>query len=144
MSKWTELIAELKSLQDEFIRIVQSLDKSIATKPGVCGEWSAREVVAHLSGWDKEVMRQFDLFLDGLDKAIEHDIDEFNKQSVKEREHLSWNDTINELKKAHQQFYRKAKSIPEAEISNNDEYRDWMEVQIEHYIHHIKQLKEWV
>lgn len=139
-----ELTDRLKDLQNEFIRITQRLEKSRRTEPGVCGSWSPKEVVAHLSGWDKEVIRQFDLFLDGLDEAIEHDIDEFNKQSVYERSHLSWDETVNELKEAHQQFYRKAKSIPLQQIAKNDEYRDWMEVQIEHYIHHIDQFKEWV
>jgi flagellar biosynthesis chaperone FliJ len=141
---WKELTNELKELQGKFIGIAENLEKSKRNKPGVCGSWSPKEVVAHLSGWDKEVIRQFDLFLDGLDEAIEHDINEFNKQSVRERRHLSWDKTVEELKGVHERFYKKTKSIPPQEISKNDEYRDWMEVQIEHYIHHINQVKEWV
>lgn len=101
-------------------------------------------MIAHISGWDKEVIRQFDLFRDGLDKAIKHDIEGFNKKSVQERGHLSWKETIAELQQAHKQFYQKAMSLSSKKLSKNEEYRDWVEVQIAHYIHHTQQLKRWI
>lgn len=142
-TSWENLIEELSNLQHQFINVAQQLEKSKRNQPGVCGTWSPKQVIAHISGWDKEVIRQFGLFQDGLEKAIEYGIDEFNKQSVKERAHLSWEETLAELQQAHKQFYQRAKSISSQELSENEEYKDWVEVQIDHYKHHIKQLKQW-
>jgi len=143
-STWKNLVDKLNILQQKFIRVAQQIEQSKRNRPGVCGSWSPKQVVAHISGWDKEVIRQFSLFQDGLEKAIEYDIDEFNKQSVKKRSHLSWEELIAELQQVHGQFYQKAQSISSEELSENGEYKDWVEVQIEHYIHHIKQLESWV
>ncbi len=143
-STWKNLLDKLTTLQQKFIKVAQQLEKSKRDQPGVCGSWSPKQVVAHITGWDKEVIRQFGLFQDGLQKAIEHDTDEFNKQSVKKRSHLSWEETIAELQLAHDQFYQRAKSISSQELSENEEYIDWVEVQIDHYIHHTKQLEKWV
>jgi hypothetical protein len=96
-TSWESLIEELSNLQHQFIDVAQQVEKSKRNQPGVCGTWSPKQVIAHISGWDKEVIRQFGLFQDGLEKAIEHDIDEFNKKSVKERGHLSWAETIAEV-----------------------------------------------
>ncbi|NIT58851.1 MAG: hypothetical protein GWN00_22295, partial [Aliifodinibius sp.] len=76
--------------------------------------------------------------------AIEYDMDEFNQKAVEERSHLNWEQTITELKAAQGEFNQKATSISAHELSGNQEFKDWMEVQIEHYEHHIKQLKRWV
>lgn len=143
-TSWEKLIEELSNLQHQFIEVAQQIDEAKRNLPGVCGSWSPKEVVAHITGWDKEVIKQFGLFQDGLEKAMEHDIDEFNKKSVQERSHLSWEETVAELQQAHDQFYQKAMSISNQELSTNEEYRDWIEVQIDHYIHHRKQLKKWV
>lgn len=141
---WVKLIEKLSKLQHEFIKVAQQVEKSKRNQPGVCGSWSPKQVVAHITGWDKEVIRQFDLFQDGLEKAIEHNIDEFNKKSVQERSHLSWEETIAELQQVHEQFYQRAKSISSQELSKNGEYKDWIEVQIDHYLHHTEQLEKWV
>lgn len=143
-ASWENLIKELSNLQHQFIEVAQQIEKPKRNQPGVCGSWSPQQVVAHITGWDKEVIRQFGLFQDGLEKAIEHDIDEFNKNSVLKRNQLSWEETITELQQTHEQFYQKAISISPQERSKNNEYRDWVEVQIDHYIHHTKQLKKWV
>lgn len=145
MSKtWVNLIEELTILQQEFIIVAQQIDETKRNQPGICGSWSPKEVVAHIIGWDKEVIRQFGLFQDGLEKAIEHDIEAFNKKSLEKYRHLSWKETIAKLQQVHEQFYQTTKSISSLEISHNGEYRDWLKVQIDHYIHHIKQLKKWV
>lgn len=141
---WKNLVDKLNKLQQKFIKVAQQIDEPKRNRPGVCGSWSPKEVIAHISGWDKEVIRQFSLFQAGLDKAIEHDIDEFNKKSVKERQHLSWGEVLTELQQAHEQFYQRAMSISSLELSKNKEYKDWVEVQIEHYKHHTKQLEKWV
>lgn len=143
-SNWAALVTELRALQKELIEIAQSLEKTQRERSGVCGTWSPKEVLAHLTGWDVEVTRQYRLFLDGLEKAIEHDIEEFNKKSVSQRSHQSWEETMVELRNAHKEFIEVAHSIPPSELTGNREYRGWMKVQIEHYQHHIQQLSQWV
>ena len=44
----------LAAMEDEYQRLracLDALDESTREEPGVCGKWSAKDVVAHLVGW---------------------------------------------------------------------------------------------
>lgn len=97
-----------------------------------------------MAAWDLEIIRQYKLFREGLDSAIEHDIDAFNARAVKERENLSWEACLEELRRVHLEFSETAHSLKPAEIEKNVGYREWLNVLIEHYEHHISQLEKWL
>lgn len=141
MTTWRDDVARLKTLQDAFVRRVRELDAR-TRRDAVCGEWTPKEVVAHLTGWELEVTRQFEQFEDGVSDAIEHDVDRFNRESVRARQHLSWRETVDELENAQQAFYRKATSIQDDLVAAHDQFEEWVSVQIDHYRHHLEQLHE--
>jgi len=45
------LAAELRAARDEFIAVLGDVDPQLLTAPGLAGEWSARELIAHLGYW---------------------------------------------------------------------------------------------
>lgn len=140
---WTKLIKQLQELQNEFIHAVTSLDPSEREKSGVCGVWSPKQVVAHMTGWEIETILQFQRVRDS-NEAIEHDIDAFNEKSVQQRKHLSWKETIEELTTIQNRFNETLRSISPDDESINKQYLELMDVQIEHYMHHTGQLEEWL
>lgn len=142
-TSWNELIKQLQELQGKFNKALRILDESKREKPGVCGHWSPRQVVAHMTGWEIETILQFERVRKGFE-AIEHDIDAFNEKSVGQREHLNWDETINEFEEAQKKLNEAAESVSLNDESKNKGYRELMNVQISHYIHHIRQLEEWV
>lgn len=52
MNKLIEQLANLTRAQSDFVQIANQLDPQKRNQPGVCGEWSPKDVVAHLVGWD--------------------------------------------------------------------------------------------
>jgi hypothetical protein len=46
------LLAELDAAREEVSVALAAADPTLLTVPGLIGEWSAREVVAHLAHWD--------------------------------------------------------------------------------------------
>lgn len=141
-TSWNKLIHQLEELQIKFNKAVQALDASQVEKPGVCGHWSPKQLVAHMTGWEIETILQFQRIQNGLE-AIEHDIDAFNEKSVDQRSHLTWNETLTELITVQNRLNEVIRSTPKDDHSKNIEYRELMDVQIEHYIHHTKQLESW-
>jgi hypothetical protein len=51
------LAAELSAARDEFSAALERVDAELLTTPGLAGDWSAREVVAHLAHWDRWATR---------------------------------------------------------------------------------------
>lgn len=140
---WTKLIDQLEELQKNFNEAVQTLGASKIEKPGVCGDWSPRQLVAHMTGWEIETIFQFQRVQNGSE-AMDHDIDAFNEKSVEQRKHLAWNETLTELITVQHRFNEVVRSISLDDESKNEQYRELMDVQIEHYIHHTKQLEKWI
>ncbi|HUF17010.1 MAG TPA: DinB family protein, partial [Thermoanaerobaculia bacterium] len=130
-------------LQARFIEVAESLTAERRDRPGVCGRWSPREVVAHISGWDAEVLRQFEIFGSGYTVEIRHDIDEFNARSVESRADLSWQATVEELRNIHRRYPAAIARVTVLQREPNPQYREWLEVLTDHYRHHTAQLQRW-
>ena len=45
------LLRELQAARDEFMTALADVEPSLLTAPGLVGEWSARELIAHLGYW---------------------------------------------------------------------------------------------
>ena len=45
------LVAELVSSRDEFLAALDAVDPARLAEPGLVGEWSGRELIAHLGYW---------------------------------------------------------------------------------------------
>jgi hypothetical protein len=51
-----QLIAELQDEQAAYEALLNSFDDTRMTEPGIAGEWSMKDVVAHLTGWRKRTV----------------------------------------------------------------------------------------
>jgi hypothetical protein len=60
-----DLAGELDAAHQNLMGVATRLPPELRDKNGVCGEWSPREVIAHMVGWDKEAMYFLSLFADG-------------------------------------------------------------------------------
>ena len=79
MNTLTERLANLTRAQSDFVQTGNQLDPQKRDQPGVCGEWSPKDMVAHLVGWDKSLLE----FITDIDNfSPPHDIDQFNQHSV--------------------------------------------------------------
>jgi hypothetical protein len=45
------LIADLRAARDEFLGAIGDIDPALRTAPGLVGDWSARELLAHVGYW---------------------------------------------------------------------------------------------
>ena len=137
---------ELENLQTKFstayahfLQIATALEPDKRNRPGACGEWSPKDVISHLSGWDK-LMQAFITDLDLFDPP--DDIDTFNAKSVLERQNLSWEESITE---SHSGFYGLQEAItavtPDMQIYNR--VCGWLNGRKEDYDFHAAQLGAW-
>jgi hypothetical protein len=67
-------------------------------QPGACGDWTAREVVCHATGWGAEVlMRLLAICADPTVPEQTYDDDRFNAAQVAARRDLDWLAALAEL-----------------------------------------------
>lgn len=59
------LIADLRRERDAFFEVLSAVEPGSMTTPGLLGEWSARELIAHLGYWTGHATEVIHLFEQG-------------------------------------------------------------------------------
>lgn len=141
-SEWLELQNKLVAAEEEFLQIIEKLDEKLRDKEIDEGKWSPKDVLSHIVGWEVEVIKQFKAIIINPDVDDNYDIDSFNKTAVESRKHLSWEQVAAELKTAQTELSGFLSNLTQKEIDKEKRFIEWVNVLINHYIHHAKQLKQ--
>ncbi len=139
--KWQELQRKLATVEKEFIQVIDSLNTTLRDQKIAGGSWSVKDVLSHIAGWEVEVVKQFKVFLTNPDVDDNYDIDSFNKSAVESRRHLSWDQITAELKTAQSELSGFLSKLTQKEIDKEKRFIEWVDVLVNHYNHHSKQLK---
>jgi hypothetical protein len=102
MQQWITAQTNLAQAHATFQHVAATLPPDCRDQAGVCGQWTPKQVAAHLAGWDREAARALQALLAGAPEDLVSDIDLFNRASVDARTHLSWEGTCWELRTAHE------------------------------------------
>jgi uncharacterized damage-inducible protein DinB len=139
---WLRMQEKLRDASNDFMDVAQRLDPKLRKKENVCGQWSANEVVAHIAGWEREVIRCFRMFLLDPTQDDTYDVNSFNEHSVASRKHLSWDELIAELTAAQEELGEVNASLGPDDLTRENRFLEWTVVLVRHYQHHMNQIKE--
>lgn len=143
---WVEIASELDAAHQHFIDVAARLPADLREKPGVCGVWSPKAVVAHLAGWDREATHALGLFADGQGETYNPNIDgdAFNAKSVADREHLSWAAVLDDLAAAHAALQAMFQRLDAAGLDAESGFGRAMLGRKTDYDLHAGQLEAWL
>lgn len=88
-----EILAVEEAEWKLFHGVVESLDSELWGKPGCVGEWTPKDVIAHVACWTAEAARQLECIRAGSPSRLP-EVEEFNAASYEACVDL----TINEVK----------------------------------------------
>ena len=141
-SEWLKLCENLYTVEKEFNQVIESLNAILRDQKIAEGSWSVKDVLSHIVGWEAEVVKQFKAFLTNPDTNDNYDIDLFNKSAVESRKHSSWNQIVVELKTSQTELSGFLANLTQKEIDEEKRFIEWVDVLVNHYVHHTKQLKQ--
>lgn len=140
--EWQQLQQKLAKVEEDFLNLIDGLDVNLRCQKLAESSWSATEILSHFVGWEVEVVKKFKIFLTNPDVDDTYDIDSFNKAEVEARKNLTWNQIELELKAAQTELINFLNALTQKEIDREKRFIEWVDVLINHYIHHTKQLKQ--
>ena len=138
--EWLKLCENLSSIEEEFIQVIDSFNTKVRVQKIAEGSWSTKDVLAHIVGWEDEVLKQFQAFLVNPNVDDTYDIDSFNESSVSSRKNKTWNEIIEELKSTQEELSSFISTLSQKDIDAEDRFSEWVGVLIDHYKHHTRQL----
>jgi hypothetical protein len=143
MSELTDAIQKFDSAYRDLFALAESWPVERRMQPGACGIWSAREVLAHCSGWIVEMERRYDGYDSGDSQKVQYDFDEFNARSVDSRAGRTWDDIVGELHERVEHAIARAQALP-AEKAADKRYWRWLETLAEDCREHTAGLRAFV
>ena len=115
--KKQQLLSKLELAWQQFKQSIDRLTESQMTEPGVIGDWSIKDILAHISTWEEEALKNLPIILNGgrvpRYKDLYGGLDAFNAQMTAQKSGLSLSEIGLQLDTIHKQLLVYLDTIPE-------------------------------
>ena len=140
----------LKRLEKAWAAIKESyagLSDSQLMEPGVMGNWSVKDILAHVTTWEEESLKYLPLIITGgkPPRYIQYGgIDAFNAQMTEQKRGLALSDVLGQLDETHRRLIDYIRSVPEEHFARETPFRRRLRLDTySHYPLHAKAIREW-
>ena len=117
-------------------------------KPGVTGDWSVRDILAHVSAWEEEALTHLPLILEGGTPprySVRYGgIDAFNARMTEQKARLSLSAVRRQLDATHRRLIDFIQRVPEDRLSRETRFRRRLRLDTySHYPQHADAIRQW-
>ena len=126
-----------------FLDAAREMGAETAVKPGICGEWSVKDVLAHLAGWNREAVREYGLLPDGELPPLPEDmeiIDQLNAGLVEIYSECSWDQVLAAFEDSLGALEQAAAAVSPKDAAKEPRYGVWLQIMAEELENHYKDL----
>lgn len=134
---WTDLLDSYASMTDAEMM-----------QPGVTGEWSVKDLIAHVTSWEEEALKHLPTILEGKRpprySVTYGGIDAFNAQVMAQRKTLSLAEVLRQRDETHRRLIDLIQGVPEEEFVSETRFRRRLKLDTYgHYPIHAEAVQEW-
>ena len=120
------------------------LEADAITEPGVVGDWSVKDIIAHVTTWEEETLKNLPLIMEGLRAPRYGGIDRFNAERVAEKRHLTLGEVLQQLSEMHQRLIAFLEVVPESQFATETRFRHRLRLDTYgHYPDHTASIWMW-
>ena len=116
--------------------------------PGVTGQWSVRDIIAHVTWWEEEAVAHLPMVREGGRPprySVKYGgIDAFNALRTEQRRHLSLADVLRQHDGIHQRLVEYVRAAPEELYVRETRFRRRLKLDTYgHYPIHARAIRAW-
>jgi hypothetical protein len=155
MTAYDEALQALDRTRADLLDLVHSVDEETLDRKGLVGQWSAKNVLAHLAAWEAWVVQALPARVTtGATpadfRARAEDEDRFNAAEVAEREELTPHEQVMELERTRDELLRYMRSLDAATLTRRGPWDTWqgtipeylLEALRDHEAEHVDELRK--
>ena len=102
------LVQEIEASWRELAASVRDLSPEMRVRPGTVGDWSVKEVIAHIAAWEAEAARRIDVIISGFGAELtwptREEEDAFNAAAAAAACEAEFEAVEKKLEEAHRDF----------------------------------------
>ena len=143
-----KLLKQLDKAWTAFKESYADLPDSLLTEPGVTGNWSVKDIIAHVTWWEEEALKHLPLVIKGgrppRYSAKYGGIDAFNALMTELKRNLSLCDVLRQQDKTHRRLIAYIRSLPEEQFMSETRVRRRLRLDTyNHYPKHAQAIRAW-
>jgi hypothetical protein len=142
-----QLLQRLDAAWGAFEESYAGLSDAQLTTPGVTGDWSVRDILAHVTTWEEEALTHLPLILEGGTPprySVKYGgIDAFNARMTEQRADLSLAAVRRQLEETHRRLIDFVGKTPEDQLSESRFRRRLRLDTYGHYPLHAEAIRQW-
>lgn len=124
------------------------LSDSQLTVPGVTGDWSVKDIIAHVTWWEEEALKHLPLIIKGgrpQRYSVKYGgIDAFNALMTEQKRDLSLAAVLKQQDETHCRLIAYVQSVPAEQSTRETRFRRRLRLDTySHYPKHAKAIREW-
>jgi hypothetical protein len=143
-----KLLGRIGQAWDSFQVSYGGLSPAEMQAPDAVGSWSVKDVLAHVTTWEEEALKNLPLILEGKRTARYKDqyggIDPFNDLMTERKRSLSPDEVLQQLEATHRRLLEYIAAAPDTQFATETRFlRRIRWDTYSHYPHHEKAIREW-
>lgn len=142
-----QLLKRLDKAWQEFRQSYAGLSDSQMLESGVTGAWSAKDILAHVTTWEAEALKNLPLILKGERpppySATYGGIHAFNARMTEQKRSSSLSEVLRQLEETHARLLVYIDSTPESQFTNETRFRRLRLDTYSHYPKHTEAIRKW-
>ena len=152
-----KLLDDLEAARAELLSAIEGLSEQEMVCPGVIGEWSVKDTLAHIAAWDEEFRAVIHAFVTQENPVFDYTISgqqgfaKWNAQQVEKRRDLSAAQILAEMEEARPELVELVQGLTEEQLSRRavppwrhpTTARRILEILDEHDREHAGQIIAW-
>jgi hypothetical protein len=124
------------------------LPEARLTEPGVAGDWSVKDVIAHVTAWEEEALTHLPHILDGgrppRYSTTYGGIDAFNAQTMERTRALPLAEVLRRQEEIHRRLVAYIETVPEDQFARETRVRRRLRIDTYgHYPLHAEMIRAW-
>jgi hypothetical protein len=116
-------------------------------EPGLVGDWSAKDILAHVTTWEEEALKYLPLIIEGGRPpryATFGGIDAFNARMREQKRDLSLAEVRRQLDETHRRLVEFVRSVPDDQLAGETRFRRRLRLDTySHYREHAEAIRAW-
>ena len=143
-----QILTRLERAWRDFLQSYAGLSDSQLMEAGVTGDWSVRDILAHVTTWEQEALKHLPTILQGGKPprySVTHGgINAFNRIMTEQKQDLALADVRRDLEDTHRLLIRFIESVPEEQLLTETPFRHRLRLDTySHYPKHAEAIRRW-
>jgi hypothetical protein len=143
-----QLLRRLDQAWMAFTSSYAGLARGQILEPGVTGKWSVRDIIAHITTWEREALKHLPVVLKGGSpprySTTYGGIDAFNALTTEQKKHLPLSEVLRQQDQIHTQLIEFIETVSEEQFIGETPFRHRLRLDTYgHYPKHSGPIRKW-